>query len=163
MILLALGSNLPGSAGPPMATLAAALGALERAGIKIIARSRWYRTAPVPVSDQPWFINGVARIETTLEPLALLKVMQEVERQFGRQRGVRNAARTLDLDLIDYDGRIEEKPGLVLPHPRMQDRAFVLLPLAEVAPGWRHPVLGRTATELISALPAGQKAEPIGE
>jgi 2-amino-4-hydroxy-6-hydroxymethyldihydropteridine diphosphokinase len=107
-------------------------------------------------------VNSVAWIETTLEPAALLALLRQVEREFGRQRMVRNAARTLDLDIIDYDGRVENTPELTLPHPRMQDRAFVLLPLAEIAPGWWHPTLGKTIESLISALPPGQKAEPIG-
>ena len=161
MILLALGANLPSIVGPPLATLEAALAALEKSGVKIVARSRWYRTAPVPVSEQPWFINGVARLATTLDPIALLNLLQAIERQFGRERGVRNAARTLDLDLLDYEGRVEESSALILPHPRTQERAFVLLPLAEIAPGWRHPKLGTPVTDLIAALPAVQKAEPI--
>jgi 2-amino-4-hydroxy-6-hydroxymethyldihydropteridine diphosphokinase len=94
--------------------------------------------------------------------LALLRALQEVEHVFGRLRSVPNAARTLDLDVIAYDNRLVNTPELILPHPRMQDRAFVLLPLAEIAPGWRHPVLGKTVEALISALPAEQKAEPIG-
>ena len=162
MILLGLGANLPSPAGPPVATLEATLAALAAAGVTIVARSRWYRTAPVPVSDQPWFINGVARVETGLEPLALLRLLQQIELQFGRRRGVRNEARPLDLDILDYDGRIEDGSGLILPHPRMHERAFVLLPLAEVAPGWRHPTLGETVSALIAALPASQKAEPMG-
>ena len=115
----------------------------------------------MPVSEQPWFVNGVARVETTLEPTALLAVLQGLEREFGRQRTVANAARTLDLDVIDYDGTVENTPELTLPHPRMQDRAFVLLPLAEIAPGWLHPTLGKTVESLISALPPEQKAELI--
>lgn len=162
MILVALGANLPSSAGGPQQTLEAALKRLEANGVHIVARSRWYRTAPVPVSDQPWFVNGVARIETTLEPAALLALLRQVEQEFGRLRTVRNAARTLDLDIIDYDGRVENTPELTLPHPRMQDRAFVLLPLAEIAPGWWHPTLATTVESLISALPPVQKAEPIG-
>ena len=161
MILLALGANLPSTAGPPLATLGAALAGLETAGVKIVARSRWYRTAPVPVSDQPWFVNGVVGLATGLDPRALLNLLQAIERQFGRERGVRNAARTLDLDLLDHNGLVEEEPDLVLPHPRMQERAFVLLPLAEIAPGWRHPKLGTPVADLIAALPAAQKAEPI--
>ncbi|HEX4194232.1 MAG TPA: 2-amino-4-hydroxy-6-hydroxymethyldihydropteridine diphosphokinase [Stellaceae bacterium] len=162
MILIALGANLPSPAGGPQETLEAALAELEARGVHIAARSRWYRTAPVPVSDQPWFVNGVARVVTALEPLALLRALQEVEHVFGRLRSVPNAARTLDLDVIAYDNRLVNTPELILPHPRMQDRAFVLLPLAEIAPGWRHPVLGKTVEALISALPAEQKAEPIG-
>jgi 2-amino-4-hydroxy-6-hydroxymethyldihydropteridine diphosphokinase len=162
MILVALGANLPSQAGGSQQTLEAALKRLEANGVHIVARARWYRTAPVPVSDQPWFVNSVAWIETTLEPAALLALLRQVEREFGRQRMVRNAARTLDLDIIDYDGRVENTPELTLPHPRMQDRAFVLLPLAEIAPGWWHPTLGKTIESLISVLPPGQKAEPIG-
>ena len=161
MILIGLGANLPSAVGGPQQTLEAALERLEAAGVHIVAQSRWYRTAPVPVSDQPWFVNGIARVETLLAPRALLEVLRQIEREFGRQRTVPNAARTLDLDIIDYDGRIEDTPELTLPHPRLQDRAFVLLPLAEVAPEWRHPVLGQTVKTLISALPADQKAAPI--
>ena len=101
----------------------------------------------MPVSDQPWFVNGVARVETTLDPTALLSLLRRLEQEFGRQRSVRNAARTLDLDIIDYDGKVENTPELTLPHPRMQDRAFVLLPLAEIAPGWRHPALGKAVED----------------
>jgi 2-amino-4-hydroxy-6-hydroxymethyldihydropteridine diphosphokinase len=162
MILIALGANLPSAAGRPQQTLEAALKRLDASGVRVVARSRWYRTAPVPVSDQPWFVNGVARVETTLEPGGLLALLRQVEQEFGRQRTVRNAARKLDLDIIDYDGRIENTPELTLPHPRMQDRAFVLLPLAEVAPAWRHPTRGNTVESLISALPPEQKAEPMG-
>ena len=161
MILIGLGANLPSAAGAPRDTLERALQRLEEAGVPVVARSRWYRTAPVPVSDQPWFVNGVARVETALRPEALLAVLRRIEQEFGRERTVRNAARTLDLDIIDYDGRVENTPDLVLPHPRMQDRAFVLLPLAELGPGWRHPILGKTVETLILALPADQKAEPM--
>lgn len=161
MILLGLGANLPSRVGPPVVTLEAALKALEAGGVKIVAHSRWYRTAPVPVSDQPWFVNGVARVETGLAPADLLALMQKIELSFGRQRGIPNAARTLDLDILDYDGRVEAGPPLDLPHPRMQERAFVLLPLAEVAPDWVHPTLGLSVAALIKGLPASQKAEPI--
>lgn len=162
MILLGLGANLPSAVGPPEATLEAALAALERAGVKVVARSRWYRTAPVPASDQPWFVNGVAKVETGLSPSALIALLQRIESEFGRIRGVRDAARSLDLDILDYDGLVEEGPGLILPHPRMHLRAFVLKPLAEVAPDWRHPKLDRPVSALIAALPPDQKAEPIG-
>lgn len=163
MILIGLGANLPSAAGTPQQTLEAALARLEAAGVRVVARSRWYRTAPVPVSDQPWFVNGVARVETSLNPAALLSLLRRIERDFGRAHTVRNAARTLDLDIIDYDGKIENAAELELPHPRMQDRAFVLLPLAEIAPHWRHPSLGKTVESLISALPPDQKAEPVAE
>ena len=161
MILIALGANLPSTAGGPQQTLEAALTRLEENGVHVAARSPWYRTAPVPVSDQPWFVNGVVRVETALDPADLLALLRRIEQEFGRRRSVRNAARTLDLDIIDYDGRVENTPDLTLPHPRMQDRAFVLLPLADIAPQWRHPTLGKTVESLISSLPPAQKAEPV--
>ncbi len=162
MILIALGANLPSTAGGPQQTLEVALERLEASGVRVVARSRWYRTAPVPASDQPWFVNGVIEAETSLDPAALLAALRRIEQEFGRQRSVPNAARTLDLDIIDYDGRVENTADLILPHPRMQDRAFVLLPLAEIAPQWRHPVIGKTVETLISSLPPEQRAEPIG-
>ena len=161
MILISLGANLPSPAGGPRETLEAALKRLEAGGVRVVARSRWYRTAPVPISDQLWFVNGVARVDTSLEPTALLALLRVVEQEFGRQRSVRNAARTLDLDIIDHDGQVQNTPELTLPHPRMQDRAFVLLPLAEIAPDWQHPTLGKTVESLILGLPPGQKAEPM--
>lgn len=161
MIYLGLGANLPSEAGGPLATLEAALVDLQRHNILIVARSRWYRTTPVPPSDQPCFINGVVAVRTPLSPSHLLETLHKVEAHFGRRRGVRNAARTLDLDILDYDGRVEEAPSLILPHPRMHERAFVLLPLREIAPAWRHPRLGLTVSALIAALPADQIAAPL--
>lgn len=164
MILVALGANLPTRHGPPAATLAEALKVLEGEGIEVLACSRWYRTKPIPASDQPDFINGVAVVGTTEPPAALMATLHRVEEAFGRVRSLPNAARTLDLDLIDYDGIVSDGAGSgpVLPHPRMHQRAFVLMPLAEVAPGWVHPVLGVTVEALIAALPP-QDCEPAGE
>jgi 2-amino-4-hydroxy-6-hydroxymethyldihydropteridine diphosphokinase len=167
MILIALGANLPTEAhGPPAAGLEAALALLAEEGIRVLARSRWWRSAPVPPSDQPWFVNGVALVETALSPEALLERLLGLERRFGRIRGERNAPRTLDLDLLDYDGLVLERggpEGLVLPHPRVHARAFVLLPLAELAPAWRHPVSGASAAELLAALPPSQAVRPLDE
>jgi 2-amino-4-hydroxy-6-hydroxymethyldihydropteridine diphosphokinase len=158
MILIGLGANLESPRhGPPAATLEAALVALADAGMKIAARSRWWRSAPVPVSDQPWFVNGVARVETTLDPVRLLALLHEVEADFGRVRSVPNAPRVLDLDLLDHDGLVRGDGRLVLPHPRMHERAFVLLPLGDIAPDWRHPVSGLSLADLIAALPPGQE------
>jgi 2-amino-4-hydroxy-6-hydroxymethyldihydropteridine diphosphokinase len=129
----------------------------------VVDRSRWYETAPVPVSDQPWYVNGVARIETDLEPAELLARLHAVEADFGRVRSIRNAPRLVDLDLLAYDDRvIDGDGGLELPHPRLHERAFVLLPLADLAPGWRHPRMLRTVEELIAALPPDQVAQPLG-
>ena len=161
MILLGMGSNLPSAAGAPRATLEAALAALEQSGLRIVKRSRWYRSAPVPASDQPDFVNGVVAVETALEPAELLALLHRIEARFGRARREVNAARSLDLDLLAYDDRIVEESGLVLPHPRLHLRAFVLLPLAEVAPDWVHPRLGQSVSDLIAALPPGQRAAPL--
>jgi len=157
MILIGLGGNLESPRfGPPAATQNEALAVLAASGVRIAARSRRYRTAPVPVSEQPWYVNQVARLETDLAPHALLDLLLETERGFGRVRGIRNAARVLDLDLLDYDGMRISSPVLTLPHPRLSERAFVLLPLRDVAPDWRYPVTGATIDALIDALPPGQ-------
>jgi 2-amino-4-hydroxy-6-hydroxymethyldihydropteridine diphosphokinase len=163
MILLGLGGNLPTAAyGSPQATLEAALRHIEAAGIGVVARSRWYRSAPVPVSDQPWFVNGVAALATALGPEDLLRALHGVEARFGRRRRARNEARPLDLDLLAYGDLLRDGPAPpVLPHPRLHERAFVLRPLAEVAPRWRHPRLGLAVEALLAALPPGQAAEPI--
>ena len=163
MILLGIGANLPGVRhGTPLATCEAALADMEKAGIRVAGHSRWYRSAPVPASSQPWYVNGVARVETGLGATALLTRLHRIEADLGRQRGEPNAARVIDLDILDMNGLVTTgEDGPVLPHPRMHQRAFVLLPLAEVAPGWRHPVSGLGVEELLARLPAGQTAEPM--
>ena len=164
MILLGLGANLPSAAhGAPRQTLTAALRSLEDAGVHVVRRSRWYESPPDPPSDQPWYTNAVAVVETSLGPAALLAVLLNAEAALGRQRGARNEPRTADLDLLAYGSRVEAHPGgPVLPHPRMHARRYVLLPLAEVVPGWRHPDLDRTVEELIAALPRGREASSVG-
>jgi 2-amino-4-hydroxy-6-hydroxymethyldihydropteridine diphosphokinase len=163
MILIGLGGNLPSAVGAPDTTIAAAIDALDAAGVKIKARSRNYRSAPVPPSDQPWYVNAVIAVATDLPPRELLALLHRVEARSGRERREINGARTLDLDLLAYEQWVqagdEGEPDL--PHPRLHHRAFVLLPLAEVAPGWRHPITGETVEHLIAALPPDQVAEPI--
>lgn len=162
-ILLGLGGNLPSPQyGAPKSTLAAVLDRLEKLGVHITARSRWYESEPVPRSDQPWFVNGVVRVETKLEPAPLLDQLKRVERAFGRASAVRNAARIVDLDLLAYGDRITAEDGPHLPHPRMHERAFVLLPLREIQPRWYHPFLGKSVDQLIDKLPPGQTARPLG-
>ena len=171
MILIGVGANLPHPRyGPPRATCGAALAMLAEApGVAIAGRSRWYRSAPMPAADQPWFVNAVARLETALEPAALLALLLATEQAFGRRRGAANAARTLDLDLLAYDDLVlsqaatAPRPAVTLPHPRLHQRAFVLLPLRDVAPAWRHPVTGAGIEALIAALPPDRSAEALAD
>jgi len=140
----------------------AALERFEAAGLHVTARSRWYESEPVPKSNQPNFINGIVSVETTMAPAALMAVLQRIEKETGRTKGPRNAARCIDLDIIAYGDKVTRGETLpLLPHPRMHERAFVLMPLQEVAPRWYHPFLGRTVDQLIDKLPRGQSARPI--
>jgi 2-amino-4-hydroxy-6-hydroxymethyldihydropteridine diphosphokinase len=152
MILIALGANLPSHAGPPAVTLRAALARLESLGMKIVQLSSFYETPSWPDPGQPAFTNAVAAVETALQPVELLALLHGVETAFGRMRSAPNAPRPLDIDLLDHDGLVMTG-DLTLPHPRMTMRAFVLAPLAEAAPGWRHPVTGQGAAELLAGLP----------
>ena len=128
----------------------------------MLRRSGWFRSAPVPPSGQPSFVNGAAELDTGLDPAALLTALHRVEDEFGRTRRDRNEARLIDLDLIDYRGRVSPPPGWpVLPHPRCHERAFVLHPLREIAPDWRHPVTGDHIDALIGRLPPGQAIERL--
>jgi 2-amino-4-hydroxy-6-hydroxymethyldihydropteridine diphosphokinase len=163
-ILIGVGSNLPSRWGAPRATCDAALTALEAEGIGIVARSRWYESAPVPISDQPWYVNGVAVVDTELSPEALLAVLHRTEQRFGRERRERNEARVIDLDLLAYGTRVNDGPTPpLLPHPRATERSFVLLPLQEVAPDWIDPRSGRTVADLVAALPKDQVARPMAD
>ena len=152
MILIALGANLPSSAGTPAATLRAALARLEAQGGKILSVSPFYETPAWPNPAQPPFVNAVAIVETTLQPVELLALLHGVETAFGRLRSASNAPRSLDIDLLDYEGRVMSE-GVMLPHPRMTGRSFVLVPLAEIAPDWRDPVSGQGIGDLLAALP----------
>ena len=160
MILIALGANLPSQHGAPPETLAAAVSALTAQNINIVNASRIWLTAPIPASDQPWYHNQVVQVETGQTPFALLETLQRIENDFGRVKTVRNAPRVLDLDLIAYHDEILDRPELIVPHPRLHQRAFVLLPLQEIAPDWAHPVTGQPLSALIAALPNGQEATP---
>jgi 2-amino-4-hydroxy-6-hydroxymethyldihydropteridine diphosphokinase len=161
MIFIAMGANLPTDHyGPPILSLHAAIDRLRGIG-QVLGQSRWYKSAPLPASDQPDFINGIISLETTLTPEELLANIHRIEHEFGRQRGIKNEARVLDLDLIDYHGRVTANKALELPHPRMQTRGFVLLPLRDIAPGWVHPVSGKTIDQLIANLPANEPCTPV--
>lgn len=162
MIFIGLGANLPSRVGAPRDTLAAALADLERAGVRVLGRSAWVETAPVPVSDQPWFVNAVAAVDTRLPPTDLLALLHRIEADYGRERTVVNGARTLDLDLLSYHDMVNGGPEApLLPHPRLAERAFVLRPLAELAPDWRHPATGRAIGDLLAGLDPAQETRPL--
>jgi 2-amino-4-hydroxy-6-hydroxymethyldihydropteridine diphosphokinase len=151
--LIAIGTNVPwsGLAGP--ALVAAALQRLEQEGLKPLAVSPCFATEAWPDPADPPFTNAVAVLHIPhRDAQAALAVLLRVEAAFGRMRGARNAPRTLDLDLLDFDGQVLQRPELTLPHPRLHERRFVLAPLAAVAPAWRHPVLGATAEEMLARL-----------
>ena len=163
MILIALGANQPSVAGPPAATLRAALAALAEEGVEIEAVSRFYRSPAWPDPSDPPYVNAVARAEANLTPRQLMDLMHRVEARFGRERRAQNAPRTLDLDIVDYRGLVESPAeGPILPHPRAHERVFVLAPLLDVAPDWVHPALGILGPELLKAAKtAGGAAEPL--
>lgn len=165
--LIAIGANLPGPGGrdalDTCRQAAVHLDSLPNA--RLIALSRWYATAPIPPSGQPPYINAVALLTfPTIDPESLLTRLQAIEERFGRRRSVPNAARTLDLDLIavwTLEGPIiSDHPKMILPHPRAHLRAFVLAPIADIMPTWRHPLLHQTASRLLDALPP-QDIQPI--
>ncbi len=162
-MFIAIGANLPDGAGrsPLQICAMAAIAVSALPGIGSCVRSRWFSSAPIPLSDQPRYINGVVRIEGKIEPNALLFALQAIEAKAGRIRSVANAARPLDLDIIDMGGLVRAAPDPILPHPRAHERAFVLLPLRDVAPNWVHPQIGCTLKNLIERLPA-QDICPVG-
>lgn len=153
---IALGANISGPGGPPDATLAAAVRRLGSLG-RVVARSSLYSTSPVGVPDQPRFFNAVVAIETSLPPRELLSQLLQIERDFGRDRSasVPNGPRTLDLDILLYGSEIIHEPGLDIPHPRLAQRAFVLVPLADIASNFVVPASGRTVQQLLQGLRAG--------
>lgn len=173
MIVAALGANLSGPHGSPQQTFARAIRLLSKRGVKTLRHSRWYWSWPVPASDQPLYVNGVVTLETRLDPPQLVRELLRTERLMGRQSDQKNAPRCIDLDLIDYRGLIwrwdrrNAAPdwatgNLILPHPRMHQRMFVLAPMLDVAPLWRHPVTGQSVKDLITGLGQDGWGGPLG-
>lgn len=178
LCLIAMGGNLPSEAGTPAETLMAAVALLRGEGAEIAAMSRFYRTAAFPAGTGPDFVNAALTMRMPGPPEEVLDLLHRVEATYGRLRARRWGARTIDLDLIAMGDRVcpdranfemwqaldpaeqqrHAPDRLILPHPRMQERAFVLVPLADVAPGWVHPVLGRSVTEMLAALPEHDRA-----
>ena len=155
-IFIGLGANVPSPAGSPAETIRAALRELDAEEVRLEAVSRLYRNPAWPNPHDPPFVNAVARIQTTRSPVALMQLLHALETRFARTRSDRNGPRSLDLDLLDYGGRVEEGPPH-LPHPRMSGRAFVLVPLVEIEPDWTHPDSGRPIAELLATLPQSDR------
>ena len=157
-VFLGIGGNLvPEGYASVRAGCDEAIEQLAASGFADVESSPWYETAPVPVSDQPWYMNAVISATTSMPPDVALAAIHAVEANFGRVRGVRNAARVLDIDLLDYGGMVLQSDALTLPHPRMHQRAFVLLPLRDLDPDWVHPVLQQELRPLIAALSPDQE------
>jgi len=149
LVYIALGSNL----GDRSATLARAVEAMNSAGIRVTRQSSLYLTEPVDAPGQASFLNAVAEAETSLLPLQLLHALMKIEWELGRRRIAPNGPRTIDLDILFYGSSVIRGPGLQVPHPRLAERRFVLVPLAEIAPGFRHPVLRKSIAELLAETP----------
>lgn len=173
-IFIALGANLPGPEGEePLDTLQKALFCLEDEGVQIQEVSPVYESPPWPPSDQPWYVNAVAKVETALGPEDLLKTLLKIEGRFGRLRAVKNAPRSLDLDIIDFKGKVHpnreewqramaEKAahGFFLPHLRAHERDFVLKPLLDISPAWGHPVFSTPGEVLLKGAAKGKTLRP---
>lgn len=159
-MIVALGSNLPGDYPDVPALLEAALQTFPAHGLTVVARSGWWRSAAWPDPAMPAYTNGVAVVETGLGVAETLAALHAIEEVFGRVRHETNAARTLDLDLIAHGRAVVGEGGVRVPHPRAHERRFVMGPLAQISPGWRHPVSNETAAELSAIATVGADAAP---
>lgn len=177
--LIALGGNLPSTAGSPEETLRTVLNRLREVGVRVLAASRMFRTPCFPTGAGPDYVNAAAKVAYDGKPAELLQLLHELEGEYGRARAQRWGQRTLDLDLLaaenqvvpdraTYDAwkglplerQMREVPDqIILPHPRLHERAFVLVPLSDVASDWVHPILNRSVAEMVAGLPAQAVAE----
>ena len=161
MILIALGSNISGPWGTPQQSVQHALQALNRDGLTLVEASRLLLTAPFGKPNQPPFVNAVAHIETHLSPLALLQKLHAIEKEAGRRRKTHWGPRTLDLDIVDYHGLVRSTGKLILPHPGIAERIFVLKPISELTVKWRHPTSHLSAQAMLRKLKGYSQGQEI--
>ena len=149
VVYIALGSNV----GDRASMLERAMAAMNSAGIRVLRESSFYVTEPVDAPGQAWFLNAVVEAETSLLPLQLLHALLRIERELGRRRITPHGPRTIDLDILFYGSSVIHSKELQVPHPRLSERRFVLVPLAQIAPEFRHPVLHKSVTQLLAETP----------
>lgn len=159
MILIGLGANLESKFGQPESTISHVMDVFPEYGISVLSKSSIWKTAPMPMSDQPWYKNAVCSVHTEYNPHELLKAINQIEKDFGRVRSIQDAPRVIDLDILCYNDLHIVEGNLEIPHPRMCERAFVLYPLIEIQPNWKHPITNLPIDFLIENLSDEQKIE----
>jgi 2-amino-4-hydroxy-6-hydroxymethyldihydropteridine diphosphokinase len=160
-VIVALGCNDKGVWVSCREALEAAVARFRSEGVDVVAQSSWWSSLAWPDPQDPPFLNGVVVVRTDHDPHALMATLGRIEDAFGRQRSIRNAPRTLDLDLIAYGRLSGDLNGLILPHPRAAERKFVMGPIAEIAADWSHPTVEGSATDLARAASVGRDAHPL--